>query len=492
MQNNKLPGFTAFTFIIYLYVKHYNMKKLILSFIFIYMYMGMFAQPHRSDIWYFGAFAGLKFSSGTPVALTNGALYTNEGCATISDTSGALLFYTDGVTVWNKNHQVMPHGTNLNGDPSSTQSAIIVTKPGSNTQHYLFTMDEIGGSDGLQYSIVDMTLAGGTGDVDSTNKNIPVEPFMTEKLIAVQKLNTQDFWIAAHKWGTDEFYVYSLTLTGFQSTPIISHTGMVHNTSVIQNTYGQMKFNVCGNRLALAASYMDTVEIFDFDNVTGIVSNPVTLPLTAHVYGVEFSKNSHFLYVSTYDPSATLVQFDLTSGNAATILASKTTLSTTPDIYALQLANDGKIYVTRSWSSYLGVINFPEIAGIGCNYVDNGVNLDPNFTGITSSLGLPAITASYLRGEAYCTITNISESPVNSQIAEIYPNPSYGNFTVQFAEEIAPANIIVYDQAGRVVERLNSSIPSRHLTFGKSYIPGVYITSISENHNIIYKRLIKF
>ena len=452
----------------------------------------MDAQLHRSDNWYFGALAGLRFSSGVPVALSNGVLSTNEGCATISDTTGSLLFYTDGVTVWNKNHQVMTNGTNLNGDPSSTQSAIIVTKPGSNTQHYVFTMDETGGSDGLQYSIVDMTLAGGAGDVDSTNKNIPVESFMTEKLIAVQRLGTQDFWIAAHKWGTDEFYVYSLTLTGFQSTPIISHTGMVHNTSVIQNTYGQMKFNVCGNRLALAAGYMDTVEIFDFDNATGIVSNPVTLPLGAHVYGVEFSKNSHYLYVSTYDPSATLVQFDLTSGNAASILASKTTLSTTPDIYALQLANDGKIYVTRSWSSYLGVINFPEIAGVGCNYVDNGVNLDPNFTGITSSLGLPALTASYLRGEAYCTITNISESPDNSPIAEIYPNPSEGNFTLQFSKENAPVGIIVYDQSGRVVERLNSSIASRHLTFGESYIPGVYIMSISGNTNTIYKRLIKF
>src|SRR5438093_166854 len=96
------------------------------------------AQPHRSDNWYFGAYAGLNFSSGTPATLTNGALYTTEGCATISDSTGSLLFYTDGVTVWNRYHLMMPNGTNLHGDPSSTQSAIIVAKPGSNTQYYLF------------------------------------------------------------------------------------------------------------------------------------------------------------------------------------------------------------------------------------------------------------------------------------------------------------------------------------------------------------------
>jgi hypothetical protein len=89
------------------------------------------AQSARFNNWYFGNTAGITFASGAPVALTNGALVTTEGCASMSDDLGNLLFYTDGVTVWNRNHLPMTNGTLLNGHASSTQSGIIVQKPNS-------------------------------------------------------------------------------------------------------------------------------------------------------------------------------------------------------------------------------------------------------------------------------------------------------------------------------------------------------------------------
>ena len=60
--------------------------------------------PGPSTNWYFGSNAGITFNSGSPVALTNGVLITVEGVATISDNSGNLLFYTDGLTVYNRLH----------------------------------------------------------------------------------------------------------------------------------------------------------------------------------------------------------------------------------------------------------------------------------------------------------------------------------------------------------------------------------------------------
>ena len=93
----------------------------------------------ENNIWYFGDKAGLDFNSGNPVNLTDGAINTIEGCASISNPSGQLLFYTDGIKVWNRNHQIMPNGADLSGNSSSTQSGIIVPKPNSNTIYYLFT-----------------------------------------------------------------------------------------------------------------------------------------------------------------------------------------------------------------------------------------------------------------------------------------------------------------------------------------------------------------
>lgn len=120
-----------------------------------------FAQ-NEANIWYFGNKAGMDFNNGSPVALTDGQMNTNEGCATISNAAGQLLFYTDGTTVWDRNHQPMPNGTGLLGDFSSTQSAIIIPKPNSSTIYYVFTCTDYANTNGIKYSEVDMSLNGGT------------------------------------------------------------------------------------------------------------------------------------------------------------------------------------------------------------------------------------------------------------------------------------------------------------------------------------------
>src|ERR1051326_8915476 len=83
--------------------------------------------------WYFGQKAGLDFNSGTPVPVLGSSMWATEGCTSISDSNGNLLFYTYGDTVWNKNHQPMPNGFGLFGHQNSTQSALIVPLPGSST-----------------------------------------------------------------------------------------------------------------------------------------------------------------------------------------------------------------------------------------------------------------------------------------------------------------------------------------------------------------------
>src|SRR4051812_3698398 len=130
------------------------MRKLYTSILLILLGLAGHSQK-ESNIWYFGYGAGLDFNSGAPVTLTNGQISQWEGVATVSDAAGSLLFYTDGITVWNRVHAVMNNGNGLLGDYSSTQSATIVPKPGSTTQYYIFTTGAVGGP--FCYSIVDMT-----------------------------------------------------------------------------------------------------------------------------------------------------------------------------------------------------------------------------------------------------------------------------------------------------------------------------------------------
>jgi hypothetical protein len=467
------------------------MNRFLLSFACIFSFVAANAQ-HETDNWYFGLMAGINFSSGTAVAQYGGATSNTEGCSCISDVSGNLIFYTDGVFVWNKNHQQMPNGSGLHGSTSATQSALIVPLPGSTTLYYIFTVDEIGGPNGFEYSIVDMTLDGGLGDVSSLN--VHVLDNVTEKLTGVGQDNTGNYWIAVHGWGSDAFYVYLLTSTGLQ-TPVISHTGIVHRNDTIQNTFGQMKFNPCGNMIGAAIYASDTVQIFTFDNAAGVVSNPITLPLDTFTYGLEFSANSSKLYVSERGPVYTLFQYDLDVLNEDSIRASQTGLSVLEDTYGLQLGSDGKVYVCRSFSQYLGVVNDPNLTGFACNYDNFGLDLDPSFNGVMSALSLPGFVTSWLLKDGHCIITNVNSSDNIDDGFSVYPNPTHGDIEISVGENLQTGNwnLEIADLAGRQVYSRIMSANSKQETINNKLPAGLYLVMLqtADRRSFIKKLIVE-
>lgn len=338
---------------------------------------------NENNIWYFGENAGLDFSSGSPVALTDGAMYTLEGCTSVSDSDGKLLFYTNGMTVWNNNHAVMINGTGLLGGNSSSQSAIIVKQPGSPNLYYIFTAPDFS-SNMFCYSIVDMNLDGGLGAVTS-EKNKPLFSKASEKITAIKHANNTDYWIVTRNAFADAaYYSFHLTCDGLIETPIVSEIGIkgygVHA--------GCLKGSPKSDRIAAAyGGDIDVVEVFDFDNSTGILSNPIQL--TGKPYGVEFSSNNNLLYVlESYSMDSCLIfQYDLQAGGELEIQDSKLLVGVNPSHVggSLQIGPDKKIYVAQYDSEYLGVINNPDVFGVGCDYDLNGVNL----AGKSSTYGLP-------------------------------------------------------------------------------------------------------
>ncbi|MCX6275320.1 MAG: T9SS type A sorting domain-containing protein [Bacteroidetes bacterium] len=341
-----------------------------------------FAQK-ENNIWYFGNGAGIDFNSGGPVALNNGALNTTEGCASIADTSGNLLFYTDGVTVFNKVHSTMVNGSGLFGGNSSSESAIIVPMPGSSTMYYIFTTPDQGSTAGLNYSVVDMSLQGGFGEVVTLNTLLHSP--IGEKVCATHHSNGSDYWIVAHEYNTDAFYAYQLSATGVNPVPVISNVGMIHT-----GYHGYLKFTPDASKIGLAVGETNGLELLDFDNSTGAVSNPINFSTTyIYPYGVEFSPDNSKFYVaqSGVGGSPGVYQFDLLAGSAAAIIASGQLVGNTSNVYLgpLQLGPDGKIYCARYLTPYIGVIDNPNASGPACNYIDTAVNLGAG----QSTFGLP-------------------------------------------------------------------------------------------------------
>ena len=346
----------------------------------------------EANTWYFGKNAGIDFSSGSPEVLKNSALNTEEGCASISDKDGNLLFYTDGLSVWNRLHQHMPNGSGLLGNPSSTQSGVIIPNLNHKGLYYIFTIADQGNEDGFRYSVLDMSKANGMGDI--IEKNVLLATPVTEKITAVKHRNNKDIWVITHGWKSNEFLAFLVTKEGVSKQPVSTKEGKIHQGSTT-NTQGYMKSSPDGTNLALAIEIDNQVEIFDFDNESGKVSNPITLTLSkgSYPYGIEFSANGSLLYVSAAG-TGKIYQYNLQAGSDANIISSKTIVGSTLNgkwIGALQIAVDGKIYFPIYGTSFLGTIHQPNTLGRDCLYQNNAVFLDSG----VSQLGLPSFTQSF-------------------------------------------------------------------------------------------------
>ncbi|UTW60913.1 gliding motility-associated C-terminal domain-containing protein [bacterium SCSIO 12741] len=345
----------------------------------------------QANWWYFGNHAGLDFTLGSATGVANGALRTTEGCATISDpNTGQLQFYTDGTSVWNRNHTLMPNGTGLMGHSSSSHSAIIVPFPSNPNRYYLFTVPTMP-SGGARYSIVDMSFAGGLGDVVINSKNRPLSSIpVPDKIAAVRHANGRDFWVVIQHNTTWDLYAYLIDSRGVSTTPVITPISAPVLGPV--GHIGCIKFSPDGSQLATFSSNR-VLTLANFNAGTGTftqIRHNQGVPGTG--YGIEFSANSRVLYAgNTQD----IYQFDTQAGTASQIWASRVKIPGpgSVSIGQLQLGLDRKIYLAQMTSRQLGVIHFPDRLGLACTFSPNGVSIPGT---AQSQYGLPTFVQSFL------------------------------------------------------------------------------------------------
>lgn len=383
----------------------------------------------QAAVWYFGQYAGIDFRSGTAIPLTNqDSMLAYKSSAIMSDSLGNLLFFTNGAKVWDKDFNVMPYGDMLDGDLGINQPCIIVPDPGDQTRYYIFTVDMLlikpdnsYTTKGLRYSVVDMKTRGGLGDV-TIDRNVPLLPAVCQKITAVKHHNQKDYWVIVHEWDSDAFYAFLIDAKGIQP-PVVSRIGSVHGTGFagMGNDVGYMKSSPDGTKLALAITGMTNagarkVELFDFSDTDGKLSNPRSMTFTVpgvNPYGIEFSPDNRKLYTTVLQITGNgpptrpsyLFQFDLASGlNNPVPVDSVSGIR----LSALQLAVDGRIYVSRTINALtrldsLEVIYNPNRQGTACNFnrLDNTSPVYFPLGGRKSIFSLPNVVQSYVNVPAF-------------------------------------------------------------------------------------------
>ncbi len=358
----------------------------------------------HDNVWIFGDSAGVDFNSGNPVPIKTKfpGGHLDESSASVCDEHGNLLFYTDGSYVWDRYGDTMNNGNNLTGQipvfagfvptHSSAQGTLIAPFRSNKNLYFIFSLtarEQMENSGKLYYSVVDMRLNNGRGAVVPGQKGILLDSLLTEQMTAVLG-DRCNFWLlVCSREPEHNIKAFEVADDKVIHQPVVSK-GFPNFLSPI-DLYGHLA--VSPDRKRIAVSKMrpygkDGVGLFDFDPLTGIVSDYMQILPDHPAGGLCFSPDGQKLYTHSvfYEGNEVinaLFQYDLTSGDVNKIVASRTLLKSGPgSSFAganLKLAPDKKIYfpelVLGGNSRFLSRINFPDRLGNACLVEENALRL---------------------------------------------------------------------------------------------------------------------
>lgn len=451
-------------------------KKWIFSFVILSLLTGPgFCQSKRGNIGIFGGGVGLNFNTSPPeifLPSIPAPIYnfeTPESSATMSDPDGNLLFYTNGIHVWNREHRIMPNGVNITGAVDNfyndASQCVIIPLPKDPFLYYIITAQWQGND--LNYSLIDIRLNQGLGDVVFKQRLLYKKS--TEKMCVIKHSTGKSLWLVTHEYGTNKYRSFHIDEDGLDTAYIESAVGIVHALHEYgSNAIGYMKPSHDGALIATGIlGNIGTLELLQFDNTTGKVYNPIMLRQkpSEGCYGVEFSSDNSKLY-SSWNASGLLIQHDLSAGSMDEIRNSGIVISGGVS-GALQLGPDNKIYVAPATyvtlGNYLYLLNFPNEKGSECGMQQNAIYSK----GRAVLSGLPEFIYNTVDPEIiyekYCTDAGTIFHLINikqfSGITWDFGDPASGENNI--STDISPQH--VYKKPGKYKVTINVTFPDQSI-----------------------------
>jgi hypothetical protein len=514
---------TPLSYLIFSYLRHKQAppmprpKTILLWFVLLLLSYHPGTAQQYDKVWAIGTpVATLAFNVDSVVLgqLPDSTTLSFETLGSMCDSNGNFLFYSNGLAIYNRYGNIMPNGDSLSfpseyysqvepqGMPSR-QGVIILPKPNDANQYYIFhytptdTLLNIGGYEAfdLYYSIVDMSLDSGRGDL--TAKNIPIiqnELLSASRIAACRHANGRDWWIVKPAWHENIYYSFLLTPDGLWG-PYTQQIGPLYEA--VNEIPAYSCFSPDGSKYA-SVTQESYVVLMDFDRCTGLFShpdsfynndsyNPATNPITGGL-SLAFSSSGRFLYV---DIPPELNQYDLWSPQIHDSIRIETDTGEFYQMNILQLAPNGKIYIScfNGGSYAMHVINQPDSLGLACDF-----QLFGQPTSTQSPVALPYFPnyrLGALIGSGCDTINGIPTPALTSgEGASVSPNPASSIFTIAFSnpndiEAYKDLHFTLYDLTGRLVmdETLREQSTVLHR---RDQMDGMYLWHISDGDKNLY------
>jgi hypothetical protein len=337
---------------------------------------------------------------------------TSEIAATIADSIGELMYYTNGISIYDQNYDPLPGGDSFFSDLdmlSSNEGAVFFPYPENEDLTILLYLTElqdpglypadlITSRSTLSYVLIDNRLNGGLGDIIS--EPVDIGDFYAEGFAIVPGV-CGDNWLMVRKRTTNEIHTYKINEEGFSADPIISPVIQADRYLLSRQQWDRITdigtIHYTQQNTIVMSSVSGVIERYDFDPSTGQLSNPQVIEhlefreLNGRAKGFEVyigtlvSKSGKYLFVKELGGVRTtleivnIYQYDITLPTGTAIKNSKKLIGTfnshgTGDDLAHHPYSDNEIIVAKGKNPSLGLIRCdPTIDS--CWYIDNYIDL---------------------------------------------------------------------------------------------------------------------
>ncbi|AZA61597.1 T9SS type A sorting domain-containing protein [Chryseobacterium indoltheticum] len=458
-------------------------KNIFLTFVLNLVFITTFAQGENNN-WYFGSNAALNFTNPTPTVLNNSTMYADNACGTISDSNGDLLFYCNANSIWNRQNQIMPNGTGLEGFQASIQLAI-VKNPANPKQYFVFTTSDfnnpVSSTNKITYSVVDMTLGplGSNGhhlgDIVPGLKNIPViddqgNNLSTGAITVVAGASNNTYWVLIPSKGN--LFSYKVTTSGFANgNPVVSSLNSPSSPNVgefytikASPKLDNSNFSnyICVTHLINishtggGATDFNVNKVLSFDATTGAITSQYSLTVNGVKSSVpEFNKNASALFLGYNNK---IYAVDLLNSTTANVNYMQIyTDSVTNRYMGIQRSKYGEVYITRNASNFLGKINNPDIYGSSMSANMNAISLYGS-----TRFGLPQLVPFFENIDGYHPCIDNLDLFTESNYTFNY---TVGNGIITSNNYVIGARHSITMQAGESVKLL----PGTEIKLGANY-----------------------